>query len=285
MDLNLTFDSKQLEMSDEEYRLLRNLVYDECGICLKEEKKSFLMNRASRRMKALNVTSYYRYFKLLADKKERDHELLAFLDALTINETSFFRNKPQMDFFANKVLPEIISKKREQKDLSLKIWSAGCSTGQEPYTLAMIIRDALMDLKNWRINILASDLSLKALEAAESGLYTEEKMDGVEQRLLAWSFSKVKGGYKISDELKKMIIFDYHNLMNESGVKDFDLIFCRNVLIYFDEQTQKKVIDRFHRSLVSRGYLFLGHSETLQGINDDFAFIHHNKGTAYRKKD
>jgi chemotaxis protein methyltransferase CheR len=283
--MNLTSASTQLEMTDEEYRLLRNLVYDECGIWLKDEKKSFLMNRALRRMNALNVASYYRYFKLLTDRKDKEHELLTFLDTLTINETSFFRNKPQMDVFADIVLPEIISRKRAQKDMTLKIWSAGCSTGQEPYTVAMIIRDTVMDLKNWKVTILASDLSLTALEAAERGVYSAEKMEGIEQRLVNWSFSKVAGGYKVSEELKKMVVFDYHNLMNENGAKDFDVIFCRNVLIYFDAPTQKRVIDRFYRSLLPSGYLFLGHSETLQGINDDFAFIHHNKGTAYRKKD
>lgn len=283
--MNLTSASIQLEMTDEEYRLLRDLVYDECGIWLKDEKKTFLMNRALKRMNALNVTSYYRYFKLLTDRKEKEHELLAFLDALTINETSFFRNKPQMDVFAEIVLPEIVSKKRGRKDMTLKIWSAGCSTGQEPYTLAMIIRDTVMDLKNWKVTILASDLSLTALEAAERGVYPAEKMEGIEQRLVNWSFQKVAGGYRVSDELKKMVVFDYHNLMNENGARDFDVIFCRNVLIYFDEPTQKKVIDRFYRSLLPRGYIFLGHSETLQGINDDFVFIHHNKGTAYRKKD
>ncbi len=283
--MNLTSLSAQLEMTDDEYRLLRNLVYEECGIRLNDEKKSFLMSRALRRMNALKVTSYYRYFKLLTGKGEKSQELLAFLDALTINETSFFRNRPQMDLFAKKVLPEIVAKKRERKDLTLRLWSAGCSTGQEPYTLAMIIRDTLMDLKSWKVTILASDLSLTALEAAERGVYTAEKLEGVEQRLVNWSFVKVDGGYKVTDELKKMVVFDYHNLMNENGTKDFDVIFCRNVLIYFDEQTQKKVIDKFHRSLLPNGYIFLGHSETLQGINDNFVFIHHKRGTAYRKKE
>jgi len=283
--MNLTSATLQVEMTNEEYHLLRNLVYEECGIWLKDDKKTFLMNRALKRMNALNVTSYYRYFKLLTDRAEREHELLAFLGALTINETAFFRNRPQMDVFANIVLPEIVSKKREQNDFTLKIWSAGCSTGQEPYTLAMIIKDRLLDLKNWNVTILASDLCLTALAAAEKGIYPPEKLEGIDQRLINWCFLKVDGGYKVSDELKKMVVFDYHNLMNENGAKDLDVIFCRNVLIYFDELTQKKVIEKFHRSLVKNGYIFLGHSETLQGVNEDFVFIHHNKGTAYRKKD
>lgn len=275
----------QVNISDDEYRLLRDLVYSESGIWLKDEKKSFLTNRAVKRMREHNIASYYRYYKLLTDRNEGKKELLAFLDALTINETAFFRNRPQIDVFSGKVLPEIIERKRRGGRQSLKIWSAGCSTGQEPYTLAMLIRDSILDLRNWEITVLASDLSLTALEAAEKGVYTPEKMEGLDQRFIDMYFYRVKDGYRIADEIKKMVVFDYHNLMHENGAADFDVIFCRNVLIYFDELTQKKVIERFRRSLVPNGYLFLGHSETLQGINDNFIFVHQNKGTAYRKKE
>jgi len=274
----------QQDISADEYHLLRDLVYAECGIWLKDEKKSFLMNRAARRMRELNISSYYRYYKLLTDRDAGKKELLDFLDALTINETSFFRNRPQIDVLSRKVLPEIIDRKRKDGRLTLKMWSAGCSTGQEPYTLAMILRESVPDIRSWQIKILASDLSLTALEAAGKGLYLPEKLEGVEQRLLGMYFRKDKGGYRVTDEIKRLVVFDYHNLMHENGAKDFDVIFCRNVLIYFDGQTQKNVIGRLRRALVPDGYLFLGHSETLQGIDDNFTFIHHNRGTAYRKK-
>ena len=274
----------QQDISADEYHLLRDLVYAECGIWLKDEKKSFLMNRAARRMRELNISSYYRYYKLLTDRDAGKKELLDFLDALTINETSFFRNRPQIDVLSRKVLPEIIDRKRKDGRLTLKMWSAGCSTGQEPYTLAMILRESVPDIRSWQIKILASDLSLTALEAAGKGLYLPEKLEGVEQRLLGMYFRKDKGGYRVTDEIKRLVAFDYHNLMHENGAKDFDVIFCRNVLIYFDGQTQKNVIGRLRRALVPDGYLFLGHSETLQGIDDNFTFIHHNRGTAYRKK-
>jgi len=275
--------SPQQNITEDEYHLLRDLVYAESGIWLNDEKQSFLMNRAARRMRELSITSYYRYYKLLTGPEAGKKELLDFLDALTINETSFFRNKPQMDVLSRKVLPEIVERKRKDGRLGLKMWSAGCSTGQEPYTLAIILREAVPDLRNWQIKVLASDLSTTALEAAGKGVYAPEKMEGVDKRLLGMYFCRDKSGYRVTDEIKRLVVFDHHNLMHDNGEKDFDVIFCRNVLIYFDGQTQKKVIGRLRRALVPEGYLFLGHSETLQGIDDSFTFIHHNRGTAYRK--
>lgn len=271
-------------MSDDEFLLLRNLVYQESGLWLKEEKKSFMAHRAIKRMKVRNIPSYFRYYKLLTDKDEGKNELRSFLDDLTINETSFFRNKPQMDLFSEVVLPKLLARKRGEGTLSLRVWSAGCSTGQEPYTLAMAIRHSILDIRSWNITILASDLSLSALEVAQAGFYSARKMEGVEQKFMDAYFRRAGDGYAVSEEIRRLVAFDYHNLMNENGEKDFDIIFCRNVLIYFDEQTQKKVIDRFEKALVPGGYLFLGHSETLQGINDNFIFMHQNRGTAYRKK-
>ncbi len=276
----------QLKMSDDEYHLLRNLVYEECGIWFKQEKKEFVKNRTSQRMRALEITSCYRYYKLLTNEETGQKELITYLDALTINETSFFRNKPQMDLFADTLLPEIIAKKRKQGDLSLKIWSAACSTGQEPYTIAMILKSRILDFAKWKITILASDLSLTVLETAQKGLYEEHRLRGLDDDNRRRFFKKTEEGYQINDELKSIVVFDFHNLMHEmSTYKNFDFIFCRNVLIYFDEKTQASVIERFYKGLIPLGYLLLGHAETLQGTNDDFIFIHKNKGTAYRKKE
>lgn len=271
-------------MSDDEYRLLRNLVYEECGIWLKDEKKTFLTNRALKRMKAVNVTSYYRYYKHLTESGAGKGEISVFLDSLTINETSFFRNRPQMDLFSDTILPEVISRKRSGGSLELNIWSAGCSTGQEPYTISMILHESIPDLGDWRVRVMASDLSLTALERAQRGVYDSGRLEGVSPALVKKYFDEVQDGWKAKDELRDLVVFDFHNLMHENGAKSFDVIFCRNVLIYFDESAQRKVIDRFHRALAPGGYIFLGHAETLQGIHDGFEFIHHNKGTAYRKK-
>ena len=271
-------------MSDDEYRLLRNLVYDECGIWLKDEKKAFLTNKALQRMRVVNITSYYRYYRHLTDNDAGKGELSVFLDSLTINETSFFRNRPQIDLFTGIVLPEVVSRKRREGDLNLDIWSAGCSTGQEPYTISMVLNERVQDLRNWRVRIMGSDLSLTALEAAQRGVYEKNRMEGVSPELARKYFEEVRTGWKVRDELKDLVVFDFHNLMHENGARSFDVIFCRNVLIYFDEPVQKRVIDRFYKILAPGGYIFLGHAESLQGIHEGFDFIHHNKGTAYRKK-
>lgn len=272
-------------MTEEEFRLFKTLVYDECGIHLKPEKKDFLQNRVNQRMRATGIKSYYRYYKLITgDGADYKAELLSLLDALTINETSFYRNKPQLDLFQNIVLPEVLHRKRGKGDFSLKIWSAGCSMGQEPYTVAMILNDVMTDIKGWKVNILASDLSLTALEAAQQGIYSREKMDGVDENSVKKYFIEKDGNFQVRDELKRLIAFDFHNLMHDNGARDIDVVFCRNVLIYFDMQTQKQVIGRFHECLAPKGYLFLGHTETLQGVNDNFVFIHKDRGTAYQKK-
>lgn len=272
-------------MTDEEFRLFKTLVYDECGIHLKPEKKDFLQNRVNQRMRATGIKSYYRYYKLITGEgADYKSELLALLDALTINETSFYRNKPQLDLFQNIVLPELLHRKRAKNDFSLKFWSAGCSMGQEPYTIAMILNDVMTDIKGWKVNILASDLSLTVLEAAQQGIYPKEKMDGVDEHSCHKYFTPKDGNFHVRDELKRLITFDFHNLMYDNGVRDIDVIFCRNVLIYFDMQTQKAVIERFHQCLAPKGYLFLGHTETLQGVNENFVFIHKDRGTVYQKK-
>lgn len=268
----------------DEFRLLRGLVYEKSGLWLGEEKKRFVEHKASRRMKALGVPSFYGYYILLNDEEKGGAELLTFLDDLTINETSFFRNKPQFNFFTEVVLPEIISRKRSDGSCRINIWSAGCSTGQEPYTISIILNDAIPDIRSWRVNILASDLSLSALKIAQTGFYLAERMEGLEARHLESCFRRTGHGYTVSGDIRRPVRFIHHNLLNYIIETGFDAVFCRNVLIYFDEKTRNKAIRRFERALVPGGWLFLGHSETLHGIDADFEFFHHNKGTAYRKR-
>lgn len=275
---------QELSMSDNEFRLLRNLVYEESGIWLKDEKKLFLQHRAFQRMKKLKIKSPYRYYKLLNDEASAKEELLSFLDALTINETSFFRNRPQLELFASLVVSDIVERKRKAGDFTIKIWSAGCSTGQEPYTISMILNESIADIKNWKVTILASDLSLTALQASQRGVYPKDKLHGVDAAHIARYFKVTSESYEVVDAVKRLVVFDFHNLMHEHGVREFDAIFCRNVFIYFDEPTQDKIIDRFHRALAPKGYLLLGHTESLQGRSENFTYIHKNRGTVYQKK-
>jgi len=270
-------------LTDEEFRLFKGLIYEESGMFLAEAKKDFLENRLVKRMKATNMTTPYWYYRFLL--ANRQAELLVLLDTLTINETSFFRNEPQFELFRNIVLPEVLERRKRGIERKLRIWSAGCSTGEEPYSIAMTVLDTVPYPDQWDIRIYASDLSLLSLETAHRGVYASGKVrETVPADALARYFD-LQGGdaYRVKDSVRKLVVFDYHNLQHENGVKDLDVIFCRNVMIYFDEEVQKRLVNKFYGCLGPDGYLLLGHAESLHGWNMNFQFLHDNKGTAYKK--
>ena len=289
-------------ITDEEFRLFRNLVYDEAGIYLKETRKDFLESRLLKRMGVTGISSPYWYYKFVTEIKKT--ELLILLDILTVNETSFFRNGPQIELFANIILPDVLRKQDRDIQEGLRIWSAGCSTGEEPYTIAMVVHDAtkndpslLQHLEKGTgkitseqtgpelgVSIFASDLSLTVLETASKGEYAGDKVrDTVPDHYLAEYFESTEEGYKVKDEIRKMVVFDFHNLKNGNGLSNLDIIFCRNVMIYFDDEEQRRLVDKFYRSLNPGGYLLLGHAESLQGLGTGFEFVYDNKGSAYKK--
>jgi chemotaxis protein methyltransferase CheR len=164
---------------------------------------------------------------------------------------------------------------------TIRFWSAGCSTGEEPYTIAMMMNEILPPA--WTYDILASDISLKCLMTAKEGFYAESRIDGIPPNYLLKYFDKVDGGYKVKPILQSKIKFDYHNLKNESGQKNFDILFCRNVIIYFDEAAQTAVINRFWNSMAPKSFLFIGHSESLFGMDTKFEFLKTEWATLYRK--
>lgn len=272
-------------LTNEEFRLFRNLIYEESGIYLKETRKDFLENRIVKRLQDTGANSPYWYYKLLTGQRDkRDRELSVLLDILTVNETSFFRNIPQMDLFKNSVLPGILEGKARDLRKRLRIWSAGCSTGEEPYTIAMIVSDVLPDLRQWDVRIFASDLSFTALQAAARGEYNADKVQAtVDEAYIPRFFDTSGERYRVREEVKKLVVFDYHNLKNDNGLTGLDVIFCRNVMIYFDAQEQARLIRKFYTSLNPGGHLFLGHAESLHGLGTRFQFIYDNKGTAYRR--
>lgn len=290
-------------LTDEEFRLFRNLVYEEAGIYLKETRKDFLENRLLKRMVVTGISSPYWYYKFVTETKKT--ELLILLDLLTVNETSFFRNGPQMELFGNVILPDVMRMRFHNMQKSLRIWSAGCSTGEEPYTIAMIVQEAIRNdpssvlsleeggtgggsggqtKPEWELRIFASDLSLTVLETASKGEYAGDRVRGtVTDHYLAKYFESTADGYKVKDEIREMVVFDFHNLKNENGLGNLDIIFCRNVMIYFAEEERSKLIDKFYRSLNPGGYLLLGHAESLHGLGTGFEFVYDNKGAAYKK--
>jgi chemotaxis protein methyltransferase CheR len=274
--------SQATPISDREYRLLRELVYEECGFNLGAEKRSFLESRIRRRMEELGVASAGDYYYLVKHSAHRSDELPAFLDSLMICETSFFRNAPQFSLLREQILPELVSRKEKLGSRLIRVWSAGCSTGQEPYSALMTILESLPDADTWSLRIYASDLSYTALERARRGVYRSDQLKGVDEALRKKYFEAEEESFAVLKSLKRRVVFRHENLKQDGGLRDLDIIFCRNVMIYFDSKEQRRLVKQFARCLIPGGYLFLGHAESLQGISGEFSMLHRNKGIAYR---
>ena len=264
-------------LKDSEYALYRDLIYAESGITFTPTNRSILESRLKERLRERNVTSVTTYFDKIKTDKE---ELKGFLDSITTNLTRFFRNQAQFDALEKHVVPDLINNIKKIPG-SIRIWSAGCSTGEEPYTIAMLLTEILP--KNWTYDILASDISLKCLMTAKEGFYSESRIVGIPDSYLAKYFTKVDGGFKILPSIQAKIKFDYHNLKNDSGQRNFDVVFCRNVIIYFDEVAQTAVMSRFWDAMAAKSFLFIGHSESLFGMDTKFEFLKTEWATLYRK--
>ncbi|MCR5254073.1 MAG: protein-glutamate O-methyltransferase CheR [Treponema sp.] len=267
-------------LNDADYELFRKVIYDESGITFSATNRSILDSRIKELLRKKNMSTPQEYYALITKSTEEMKEML---DAVTTNLTRFFRNQPHFDAFVNYVIPNIIEYKKSKNsfDKTIKIWSAGCSTGEEPYTLAMIMKE--ITPAGWDFQITASDISLKCLMTAQTGFYADNKVDGIPENYLQKYFTKVDGGYQVSKDLQAKIKFDYHNLRNDSGARNLDVVFCRNVLIYFDEPAQLKVIDNFWNSMAAHSYLYIGHSESLFGMNTKFEFLKTQWACLYRK--
>ncbi len=267
-------------LNDADYELFRKVIYDESGITFSATNRSILDSRIKELLRKKNMSTPQEYYALITKSTEEMKEML---DAVTTNLTRFFRNQPHFDAFVNYVIPNIVEYKKSKNsfDKTIKIWSAGCSTGEEPYTLAMIMKE--ITPAGWDFQITASDISLKCLMTAQTGFYPDNKIDGIPENYLQKYFTKVDGGYQVSKDLQAKIKFDYHNLRNDSGARNLDVVFCRNVLIYFDEPAQLKVIDNFWNSMAAHSYLYIGHSESLFGMNTKFEFLKTQWACLYRK--
>jgi chemotaxis protein methyltransferase CheR len=265
-------------LSDADFDQYRKLIYDESGITFSSTNRAILESRLRERLRDKQITHVSEYYALLLKDKE---ELKLMLDSVTTNLTRFFRNQPHFDALVNFIIPEVLKIKKEKGDTKIRVWSAGCSTGEEPYTLAMIFKDKLP--AQYTAEILASDISLKSLLVGKSGFYPESRIVGIPDNYLNRFFEHKNNGYQAKDEIMKMIRFDYHNLKNDSGQRGLDILFCRNVLIYFDEAAQKAVIDRFWDAMAAKSFLFIGHSESLFGMKTKFEFLKTDWACLYQK--
>lgn len=272
------------EIKDREFSLLSDLVYQTIGINLGPAKKELLRTRLGKRLRLLGIPTFKDYYRYVTE--ENKDELTNLFDAISTNLTSFFREQKHFDYLTHTVLPEIMEEGKRRGEWTLRVWSAACSTGEEAYSLAITISEFLGESSRWGVKLLATDVNTEVLEKAEKGIYKEGRVADISKSMLKKYFlrgeGKQKGMVKVKRELQNMVTFRRINLTvpRYPFRKEFDFIFCRNVMIYFDKFTQKQIIDRMYSHLKKGGYLFLGHAESLTGIETKFKYI---QPTIYKK--
>lgn len=275
-----------MTMTDAEFAQLRDLIYARSGIWFQDVKKYVLESRLSRRLEELEFDNFEQYLMFLTIGPFKDDEFQEMFNRITINETSFFRNQPQLEVFENIVLPGLLEARSSTK--RLRIWSSACSTGQEPYTLAILLHRTLgVRAMDWQVEILATDISEKALAEAQVGRYPASTLTHVPP-LVARRYFHPDGPYvHIDPEAAQMVHFELMNLKDQSSSRRFglfDVIFCRNVMIYFDDAMKQACAQMFHRQLADDGTLFIGHSETLRNVSTQFVPMMQPQSFAYRKQ-
>jgi chemotaxis protein methyltransferase CheR len=266
--------SREYRFDDGDFQALRDLVKQITGINLAESKRELVYGRVSRRLRALGLKTFGEYRQLL--QAENAPELVEFCNALTTNLTSFFRESHHFDYFRDQFLLPRAGDPRASR--RIRIWSAACSTGEEPYSLAMTVCETLKDWQNWDIKILATDLDSNVLATAQTGAYADDRVKGIAAQRLGEFFREIRGGaapaHQVVPELKQLITFKQLNLMHDLPMSGpLDAIFCRNVVIYFDKQTQRDLFARISKLQRADDLLFLGHSENLFNVSGDYTLI------------
>ncbi|MDH4027741.1 MAG: protein-glutamate O-methyltransferase [Nitrospirota bacterium] len=276
------------EMSQEDFRRISEFVQKELGIMMPPAKRIMVQSRLQKRLRALRMSSYKQYCEYVFSPRGIEGELVHMIDLVTTNKTDFFREPAHFEYLISTAVPELARLTGAGAGKQLMIWSAGCSTGEEPYTLAMVLQDyAEKSLpRKFAYTILATDISTKVLNIAQKGIYSVDRITPVpmefRKKFLLRSRDREKGLVMFNREIREIIRFRRLNFMDEDfGFREpLDIIFCRNVIIYFDRNTQKKLFNQFYRHMTPGGYLFTGHSETLNGLDVPFTRV----GTAvYRK--
>ncbi len=276
---------KEHLMTDSEFILFRDLIYDHCGISFNEESKYLLENRLERRLSALNLLTYHDYYHYLKYGRNKEQEMMDVMDILTTNETYFFREPFQLKAFTDEIIPELVRGKSAQGSRTLRIWSAGCSSGEEPYTIAMLALEHAA-LSGWNVEIIGTDISQRVLHHARHGVYSRSAFRATDDYHIKRFFTEQSDGYRINDEVKRLVTISHLNMYDTDRILllgRMDIIFCRNVIIYFDVKAKKKVVSAFHGALREGGFLLLGHSESLMNITTQFTLRHFKNDMIYQK--
>ena len=272
-----------MAISNEEFAKLRNLIHQRFGINLTEQKRSLLVGRLQKLMRSLNLSTFSDYYTYLKEDKT-EAALGELVDLISTNHTYFNREKDHFDYFSQTALPAVIDKLKREKRKDLRIWCAGCSTGEEPYTLLMLMMEYLgSDYASWDAGILATDISDRALTIAKRGAYATDRVMQLPENLRRKYFTSAgPDEMQVIDKLKREATFRRFNLMNSTFPfkKPFQMIFCRNVMIYFDQETREALVNRYHKTTEADGYLFIGHSETLGRSQSLYRYI---KPALYQK--
>ncbi len=275
--------SSTIELSEGEFEKISRLVYGQCGIALNEEKKELVKARLGKRIRSGQFKSFSEYYRFVVEDPT-GQEMVHLLDAISTNFTSFFREKQHFDTLQSEIVPAIMARKKVRTD-GLRFWSAGCSSGEEPYSIAIALLETMDNRSECPWTLLATDISTKVLEVAASGIYPKERIQSVPMNLVKKYFLKGENRWKdyvkVKDDVKRHIHFHRLNLMEPFPFKkSFNCIFCRNVMIYFDKKTQASLANRFYECLEKGGYFVIGHSESLTGVRHSFDYL---KPTIYRK--
>ena len=271
-----------IPLRDKEFRLISELVCERFGVHLTDKKRALVKGRLNSLIKARGFTSFQDYYDaVVSDPTGVD--LLSLIDRISTNHSYFFRETDHFDVLTSRVLPEICRSLQEQRSNELRIWCAGCAAGEEPYTLGMVLREFFgLELYKWDIGILATDISTGALSAAVVGVYPANRLEAAPEKYKKYFRKLGADSYAVDERIKGMVLFKQLNLMRERFPfrKGFHVVFCRNVMIYFDRQTKKTLVGKLHRSLQEGGYLFIGHSESLTRGESELEYI---QPTVYKK--
>lgn len=281
----LFFTDSEIRMTDEEFPLLRDLIYSYSGLFFSEDNRYLLERRLSPRLAHRQLSTFHEYYYYLKYDISREQELSDIMDILTTNETYFFRESFQLKAFSDEIIPELIKVKAKHCEKTIRIWSAGCSTGEEPYTIAMLLLEK-PELAGWKIEIIGTDISQRVLHHARKGVYGNTSFRVTEPHYKSRYFIDQDGGFRVGDRIREFVTFSRLNLYDSSKylfLGKIDIIFCRNVIIYFDMLAKKRVIENFYNTLNPGGFLLLGHSESLMNITTAFRLRHFKNDMVYEK--
>ncbi len=273
-------------LDDDVFYQIRDIIYQSSGIYLKDQKKYLIETRLSGRLRQLQLNNFQEYLALLK-RPDENEELHFLLDSITVNETSFFRNPPQINAFQEVIFPRVVQMARQNGQSRIRIFSAGCSSGEEAYTLAMIIHKHFPEIrKEFTIDIIGVDINREVLQQAIQGRFSKFSIRNLPETYLNEFFKPVGASYQIDERIRNMVKFYKGNISDANQMQklgQFSIIFCRNVLIYFDRESKKRTLQNLYNMLIPQGYLFIGHSESLHGISQAFKLILLNKAIVYQR--